>query len=280
MRDDVPQLLEHLKRLQLPTTWATVSGMLEPNKNQPQVDHLPTDYQQQIRHFLNHSERQTHDGTDLIELVHAMGKDLCEIASHSATHIYADHASTTKQAYLADIAQSVDVLQKELSIEIDSLVFPRDQSQHRAEIATSLQQLNMRLSPNVDKIRRPGAIERAIVGMYQFLADVPQSDTRDTGQGATYQLGSMYFNATGGRYKRVKTRLLKTKIKRLLSSLADENNPQQTYHIWLHPFNLSESMTNKTLFFDFLESLAQLRDKDLIEVMSMSQIGRAYRKAS
>jgi len=269
MRSQIPQTLGLLKQYQLPTTWAVVSNMLVENHQDLNTRHLPRGYQQEIDYFFTHADVMTKTGIDLLEQVASMD-GLCEIASHSASHIYANHPDVTTDQFVTDVLLSFQMLESFLGRPVSSLVFPRDQESYRHHLTRLKPDLNMRLNPNFD--RRQGSFERTVSGMLDFVRPVKRSMTFVGSRDEIYQTGSLNFNAVGGKYKLVKKHLLKLKLKRLMKQIANGTSAD-LYHVWLHPFNLSESSLNYYLFKRFLAELVDLRDAGLLEVETMSSIG-------
>lgn len=269
MREDIPVLLSLLRQYEIPTTWAVVTNMLAESNQDINTDHLPPDYRDQVSNFLSHAKPTTKSGLDLFEQVAAMGS-LCEIASHSASHIYGKHPSVTAIQYADDIQQSTQVLKKLLGNAVSSLVFPRDQDNFRLQVAQQVPNLNMRLNPNFGESK--STVDRSISGLLDFIRPIKKSQIMVGESGEVYQTGSLNFNAIGGRYKFVKKQLLQVKLQRLARQLKNNEN-NDLYHIWLHPFNLSESPLNFRLFKGFLALLESLREAGTINIETMSSTG-------
>lgn len=274
MREDIPKLLRLLRQSEIPTTWAVVTNMLAESNHDMDIEHLPQDYRDQVNNFLNHANPTTVLGLDLFEQVAVMDT-LCEIGSHSASHIYGSHPSVTAIQYSTDIQQSTKRLEKILGSPVSSLVFPRDQDNYRLQVAQKIPKLNMRLNPKFGESQ--STVDRGISGLLDFIRPVKKSQTMVGASGEIYQTGSLNFNAFGGRYKFVKKQLLQVRLKRLAKQLNKGKNGD-LYHIWLHPFNLSESSLNFSLFKDFLALLESLREAGTIKIETMSSIGELCRK--
>ena len=273
MRQDIPELLRLLRQYEIPTTWAVVSNMLAESDQDMNIEHLPPDYKDQVKKFLDHANPATKSGLDLFEQVAAMDS-LCEIASHSASHIYGAHPSVTALQYTDDIQQSTLVLNKITGKNVSSLVFPRDQDNFRLQVAQQVPNLNMRLNPNFGESQ--GTIHRSVSGLLDFIRPVKKSQTMVGALGEIYQTGSLNFNAFGGKYKSVKKQLLQIKLDRLAQQLNNDEN-SDLYHIWLHPFNLSEYPLNFRLFKGFLALLERLREAGTIKIETMSSVGNLCR---
>lgn len=270
MREDIPILLARLKSLQIPTTWAMVSNLITERESDLNLDHLPDDYRKQVLNFFRTSKTSSRLGLDLIENI--LNKDnLCEIGSHSATHLYPSHPSIELEHFVADVAQSFDVIDRLIQKPARSFIFPRDQSKFRISLAELRPGLNMRLNPAFASNLGSRPVTRALRGLSSFVTPVPESSVTVGGHGEIYHLGSINFNAIAGRYRGLKSRLLTTRLHKLFRELESDVN-HRTYHVWLHPFNLSESELNRELFNKFIERLSDVRDKGQVEIKPMGTL--------
>jgi len=259
--DSLVQLLHETK---VPTTWAIVSSLLAKSERDINIDHLPVSYQNSVTRFYRESEKFSHCGLDLIDKLESIDS-LIEIASHTSTHIYGEYQDILSEQYVEDVRISIEVLESYFSRPITSLVFPRDQANFNNEIAKKFP-LNFRLNPSYgDNTSKMG---RMISGASRIYKMPPHSKIIMGQYGENYQTGSLYFNWSGGSYERIKKALTKIQVNRMLSDMHNES----IYHIWLHPFNLAESSQHFSMFAEFIRNIAELRDKGLIEIVTMEDV--------
>jgi peptidoglycan/xylan/chitin deacetylase (PgdA/CDA1 family) len=269
MREDIPRILSLLKKHSIKTTWAIVGGMLNPESTGASLEHLPNDYQKSVKLFLSESETETNNGRDLIDQVVAMG-NLCEIGSHTSTHIYANHTSVSEQQYVSDVVQSFVTLKKYTGRKVNTLIFPRDQAEHRLAVAKCFPFLNMRLNPMMGT--RTNKSKRCIQFLTDFISQIPQSRINVGQYAEVYHFGSMYFNMMGNKFRKARTKLLRLRTKKLLNQLYNCND-NRVFHIWLHPFNLSETGVNLTLFCSLIEEIGRLQLLNRVASVSMKDLG-------
>lgn len=270
LRKVFPDLLYLLASRELPTTWAAVSSMLIEKDSDLVVDYLPDSYRQAVKEFFKFAQWETRCAVDFFDQWHKLEK-FSEIASHTATHIYSSGEGVTSDAYVQDVKLSINTLEQFGCSKIKTLIFPRDLVDYESQVATSCRPMNFRVNPSLNNEK--GRLMRVLAGGSRFFQNVPESEIKAGAQGQVYQRGSLYFNWVGGSYQNIKKRVLKKQVKCLLKQLAVGSG---TYHIWLHPFNLAESEDLCSLFMLFLSNLADLRDRGLVEVVTMEGVGVNY----
>ncbi len=266
LRPVLADLFTYLESTELSTTWASVSSMSIERYADLSIDHLPNDYKDATALFFKEAEWETRCANDLFDSW-AKISDFSELASHTSTHIYADHSSVKSEHYVADIKDSIDTLERYFSHPISSLIFPRDQADFRTEIAQQ-HPLNFRLNPAFFKNKK-NKLQRIVAGGAKFWDNIPSSQVFLGNHGEIYQSGSMYLNWSGGDFERLKKILVLIQIERLIKQLPHTNN---IFHIWLHPFNLAESTKHYEVFISFLKALVDLRDKGIIDVVTMKDV--------
>lgn len=266
VRDIMPRLLGELKAREISTTWATVSNMLVDDEKNLNIDYLPEDYRATVLDFLDVSKKTSKNASDLIDGLLG-NKKLFEVCSHTASHINARHPRLSSNVFVEDIRQSIDVLEGISGYSIDSVVFPRDYADFHLDVAQAFP-VNMRLNPNFNK--RSDTMSRLLRGVGGFFTRVPASDVIVGGMGEVYQTGSMYFNWIGGRHTEVKKILFMKNKQQLIKMLS---RGQGTYHIWLHPCDFAENVFLFDVFLEWLQSISSLRERGVIEISTMSDIG-------
>lgn len=268
----MPELLSLLKQYELPTTWAMVSNMLIANIKNLSIEHLPENYRNNLLTFFHEAKEDTRLGLDLVDQVMECN-DLCEIASHSSSHIYANQASVTEDQYIADIMLSFEELENFTGRSINTLVFPRDQEKFRFGLAAKKTGLVMRLNPNFAVQR--STMQRGMHALGDFIRPLSESDSYIGRDGECYQMGSFNFNTIGGKYHKIRELLLREKLRKLYQAIENSSSDlasTKIYHIWLHPFNLSESSLNQQMFNTMLHRLSEYRDQGKLQIMTMQRL--------
>lgn len=269
LRQVFPEIMTKLKEHEITTTWAVVSNLLAESVADLDVDHLPELYKKDVLSFYNDAERETRCGIDLFEQLVSELDSLCDIGTHTASHLYCGHPSAKPSHILNDIVVSVKKLKEFSGRNIDSLVYPRDQVQYRFDVAKKTD-LTMRINPSWGEAN--GQIHRILNSTKRMVGRIPESQVVNGLQDVIFQTGSMNFNAPKNRFSLAKKLLLS----RSLASLCDRlEEGKGVYHVWLHPFNLSESSFVYRKFMDFLDVVGSLQQGGRLEVISMQDV--AYR---
>lgn len=272
LRPVFSNLISLLEKYQLPTTWAMVSSLFAEREQELDLEHLPESYRKKVIQFFRQSSPETRSAVDLLQKWTCIA-DFSEVCSHTATHVYPEYPEVTSDQYVADVGQSLAVLEKMFSTSVKSLIFPRDDISFRHDIAAKLRPLNFRVNPSF--YSNHNKIGRVIDGAMRFVKDLPESVVTVVSFGEVYQSGSMYFNWSGGEFEKIKKLLVSIQSNRLASQLEKSD---AVYHVWIHPFNLSESEDHFLAFSSFLRIIADLRDSGLVDVVTMSDIGSCAKK--
>lgn len=248
LRDDMALVLARADELDIPMTFASVGAMLQ-SEEEYQFSHLPIGYRNAVDYFVTHAERETVDGRDLMGMVLA-SRVSHEIASHTYSHLHAQHQEATDEALRADLLLSLDVLKK-WGIDATSLVFPRDQEFSGSVLSGSGIEM-VRVPPRFGRFAK---LSRAIT--------LPKSTSAKAGWGGVEQSGSMLLNWSTGKKAGLKKALISSKSRQTL------NNKNGAYHFWLHPFNWSDTPGFAEWFLGYLELLATRRDQFSVELVTM-----------
>lgn len=266
LRSVLDNLIAVLKESEIATTWAIVGAILASDEKELDLEHLPESYRNAVIKFCRESSEMTRNGQDLIDKLQCLD-GLIEVASHTSTHIYAEHPDVNSDHYIADVGCSISTLENYFGTQVKSLVFPRDQARFNNEVAARYP-INYRLNP--DYGRNISNIGRVFKGAQRIITNVPESKVIMGASGECYQNGSLYFNWCGGKYELIKKYLTKIQTRRMLSNIR----PGDVYHVWLHPFNLAESGELFESFINFVRQLAGMRDKGILEVVTMDGLVR------
>lgn len=270
MRSIMPELLGLMADLEMPATWALVSSMLCPTVDKVEIGHLKQGYRNAVASFLKEAKPSTWNAIDLCELL--LQDNRQEIATHSATHLYVSHEDADERSYVEDIGLSLEQLLEFTGVKSSSIVYPRDQVDWKDAIAKEYR-LDGRLNPAFGM--RSGPLARAARAFRNLGGNYPLSSVSIGAYDEIYHGGSIYFNWQANKYARLKRYILARQIDRLLSDIRLRNRAGQVCHIWLHPFNLSESGDLFSFFKKTLISLADLRDAGAVGIYTMSDIRSA-----
>ena len=267
LRDKLDLVFDSLADREVPTTWATVAGMLVPPLAESRLDHLPAEYKKAVVAFQKNAKRSTIDARDIVDKHWSRVESFSEIASHTTTHIYPEFPGVTSTCYREDVSLSLKILEQYFGKTVKSMVFTRDDTTFLSSVA-GICNLNLRTECPAYGQRNDGSITRIAKGCRRYLENVPRSTVAPSMRGSTTQSGSLYFNWSGGRYSVLKKVQLEVQVRRLLRVLSSQVSGD--YHIWLHPFNLAETADHTSRFLWFIDRLVALRDAGQIEIVTMS----------
>ena len=268
LRSVLADLFRFLATRQIPTTWATVSSMLVDDRANLELDHLPEPYRSETAVFFDEAAWYTRCANDLMESWHRSLGDFSEIASHTSTHLYASAGSVTGSMYRRDVEISLELLDVVSTRRVESLVFTRDQTDFLPDVL-ELRPLNVRVPPiGGGGYGGSSTAGRLFRGAARFLRRVPSSKFELVSGGGSTQSGSLYFNWTGSRISPVKALQVRALASRMLEQLAKGT---ESFHVWLHPFNLAETSAHLQRFKRFMTRAADLRDAGQIEILTMRE---------
>lgn len=258
----LPATIDFLRQKNVPATWAIVSNLLHEELPKDSFDYLAGSYKKAVEYFCNNAQLESRYARPLIEQVIDYSEN--EIATHSATHPYSQHPDICVGSYLEDIRRSVIDIEKVLSVRPARIVFPRDDAAFLQEVSSQLE-LGGRINPSMVSTGK-GRISSYAKGM---VTGIPPSHVLMAGSGRYFQSGSLLFNWFGGRASSLKKTYTKRMLRKLLSSAGKENTVNTIYHLWLHPFNLIRDPSVGAHFSQFVEAACALRDKGLLEFVTM-----------
>ena len=252
LRTVLPLFLEEMDVLEIPVTWAFVGAMLdEPGKRQ--FHHLPKAIRNQTISFVSNAKQKTVDARDLFDMIlgsrvkHAFG-------SHTYSHVRFDYPGLNEEFIRKDMEQFARV-SRSLGVETDSLVFPQNIEGYHKQ----LRQLNyqsVRTPPN-----KAFSKSKMLHLISSAMTAPPLSRINKMDDGMSRHSGSMFFNSGPKRVHR-----LPFVVNQALSGLNAAIKNNGTIHIWIHPFNLSESPFLLAALLKVMKEVAKKREKGLIEV--------------
>lgn len=260
VREVLPRLIQKLEERQIPTSWGVVGSMFD--EGELDLEHLPVAYKEKIYSFIKNAKQTTKSAIDTVELFYKID-NLVEFGSHTSTHLYAKTPGVTAENYINDVRISMAQIPKEFLSEIPFLIFPRDQSDFRNELAKEFQGLNYRMNPR--DIYDSKLQMHAFFGLGRIFLGPRKSLCVRGNNNERIHSGSFYFNYFGENFEILKKVLFHKDVSVILNEKEDI-----TYHIWLHPFNLAESKKVFEAFLRFLDKAADLRDTGLVNFYKMT----------
>jgi len=264
-QERLPYYIDFLAKNEAPATWAIVSGLLHDELPADYSEHLSGDYKSSIDYFIANAKKSTRYALPLVKKISRYNAN--EIATHSATHPYAQHQDVNEKSYVDDVRKSIFDIEHYLQVKPERIVFPRDDSTFLKAVSGDLK-LGGRVNPNLLRARQ-GKASSYISG---FLSGPDRSQTIMTASGMYFHSGSLLFNWFGGRAAFMKKHYTKMMLKRILNRSQDLRFKEDVYHIWLHPFNLIREPEVGRAFIDFVETGCQLRKKGCLDFFTMRDV--------
>ncbi len=230
LRPALQSFVDFLDEREIALCWATVGAMIAP-RSSGEFAHLPDAAQAHIARFLAEAEQPTIEGRDLFDMV-AGARTRQQIASHSYSHTRFDYPGYDTAMQLADLQLARRVLE-EAGAASDAFVFPEN-------IITTFDApaaAGHRIARTLPLPQRPTGIGR-VDGVLERTVLAPALAQGSTNPlGIAEQTGSLFFN-WWGRGVALRKALVERQARLGLRRAIREGG---TLHLWLHPFNLTDS---------------------------------------
>ena len=259
MRDDLLRFVNRLGELDLTLTWATVGAMIGP-AGEANLHHLQGTFGEKARGFADTARPETQDGRDLVAIVRA-----CRTPQHFGSHTYSHVRFDDPEQDDATISTELRLAREAClaaGLEADALVFPRNLVGHLDAVAgAGFGIVRLPASRPTSAVGRlPGPFGRAAVSL---LSAPPAAARFDGPAGLRMETGTDMLNWgwSAGRIKRWATR------RRIASALAMAEAGGGDAHLWLHPFNLTETSGLMTYVDAVLDRIARARDRRAVAVV-------------
>lgn len=250
LRPALRSFIEFLDEREIALCWATVGAMIAPRTG-GEFDHLPDAAQAHIARFLAEAEQPTIEGRDLFDMV-AGAKTRQQIASHSYSHTRFDYPGYDTAMQQADLELARRTL-REAGAESEAFVFPEN-------IITTFDApaaVGHRVARTLPLRQRPTGIARLDGVLERTVLAPPLARDSTNPLGIAEQTGSMFFN-WWGRGAGLRKTLVERQARLGLQRAAREGG---TLHLWLHPFNLTDSPGLAQAIRSFLDEAAAMRDR-------------------
>ena len=276
----VDRLLEVFNEFKIPATWCTVGHLFldkcEASESKKHADIV------RPQHAWHEADWFTHDpcgceesdplfyGKSLVEKI-KNNPVRQEIGSHSFSHIIFGDKGCSSDSARTDIAECVKAAEK-FDVKLNSFAFPRDQVGH-LDVLKEYGFTNYRGA--IPKWYEHGE-NRSVVKRLAHLFDVVTAATPPTvlpeheENGLINIPGSMIFFPMHGLRRHIPMSL---RVKRARKGLDVAAGEKRIFHLWFHPTNMAFEIDQ---MFDGLRAIlkyaAELRDRGLLETLSMSEI--------
>jgi hypothetical protein len=278
-RGIVRELLHLFDEYELPATWAIVGhlflrscargsdGRAHPEIDRPRYSWYPRDWLS-ADPCTDRERDPLFYGDDLVDLVSA-ARARHEIASHSFSHIVFGDPGCSERAARSDLAECVR-LARERGITLRSFVFPRNLEGHHALLREHGLVAYRGEEPNWYR-GLSGGLKRGAHFVDQAAAmEPPVSLPEETLPGLWNVPGSMLFLHRGGMRKLIR---LEARVAKAKAGLARAVRERKVFHLWFHPFNLSQDRAGMfSALRAVLADAASLRMRGLLDIRTMAEV--------
>ena len=285
-RQAIPELLELFETYGIHATWATVGFLFADGREELEA-HLPdrrpgyerwelSPYRKLERLGASERDDPFHFAPSLIERIRETPGQ--ELGTHTFSHYYCLEPGQHEDAWRADL-RAADRLAEERGVELESLVFPRNQYTDAHVSACAEEGIDtFRGNPDTWYYAPAGSDEESLLRRAFRLLDahlpVAGAITHDLNSGRTGAL-----NVPASRYLRPWTPvsapfagLRRRRIQRELSRAAERG---ECYHLWWHPHNFgAHTAENLDFLRSILDHVASLRRKKGLRCRTMAEMAR------
>lgn len=256
LRSVLPVFLSALDALEFPVTWAFVGAMIEePNKRK--LDHLPLDIKNLTTSFSQSAESSTTDARDLFDRIIGV-KTKHFLSSHTYSHVRFDYAGLDTSIIDTEMLLFDNVCIN-YGVKTNSLVFP----QNIEGFHTQLRQLGYQSVRTAPERNKP--MSKIVHLISSTTAPPPLSKMNKMDNGLVRHSGSMFYNTGARRIYR-----LPFVYKQALSGIKHAIKNDGVIHMWIHPFNLSESPMLLPSLINVMKYVSEKREKGLIQVATFT----------
>lgn len=279
----VPLILDMFSKYEIHATWATV-GFLFFKNNTDLKDNLPRLLPTYCDHKLSpYKYIESHENLESIyhftpNLINSILK--CkgqEIATHTFSHYYCLEEGQTIEQFNEDITKAVEVARKK-DISIKSIIFPRNQC--CAEYLTVLNNVGIECYRGNESgwmYRASTQQENSILQRAFRLLDVYINISGHN----TYSINKCAkrkpYNFPSSRFLRPYENKLafaeRLRLKRIKSSMKDAAVNKKTFHLWWHPHNFGNNITQNMDFLNEIMKYYQiLHEKYGMQSLNMDEL--------
>lgn len=284
-RASIPQVLELFCQNQIHATWATVGFLFAKNKEQllriipskkPSYDDKKLSYYSLIDNNevgFGEIDDPYHFAPSLIQLI--LNTPHQELGTHTFAHYYCNEKGQTKEQFDADLKAAQQIAKENFDIELQSLVFPRNQfNSDYLKIAYQNGIKVVRSNPDVwfwNRHYKWSPIARAIDTLMPISNSLTFNQNNLLKDKVLLLPASRFLRP----YSKKESVIQKVKVNRIKSEMTFAAKQNKSYHLWWHPHNfgydydLDENMQMlKEIIshFNFLNQKYGFQSKSMIEM--------------
>ena len=253
IRVTLPKVLDLLDRYDTAVTWAFVGAMLdEPSLRS--FKHLPNQISDLITDFSTKADNETSDARDLFELI-LQSETNHQFASHTYSHVRFNCPDLTS----VSIQKELELFQRvarSYDLNISKLVFPENIEGFYKELG-QYEYTDARIGQNYSPYRN-----RLLHLAQSALMPPPLSFRENITESIVRHTGSMYFSTGPKRIHR-----MPFVYKQAISGVKKAITENGRLHIWVHPFNFSDTSYLLPWFEKFLAHVSAKREQGLIDIV-------------
>ena len=278
-RGVVAELLRLFDEYRIPATWAVVGhlflrsctrgpdGRAHPELLRPSYEWYPRDWLG-VDPCTDRARAPLFYGDDIVDSILA-AKTPQEIGSHSFSHIVYGDPGCSADVARADVEACVRVA-RERNITLRSFVFPRNVEGHHAVLrdngfAAYRGEEPIWYRTIGGRVKRGAHLIDQAAGL-----EPPVSLPHETLPGLWNVPGSMLFLHRGGVRRLIP---LASRVKKARAGLARAVRENKVFHLWFHPFNMSQDREGMfAALRAILAEAASLRARGLLDICTMGDV--------
>ena len=267
----LPKILELFENFNIRGTWATVGFLFAKDLADLKLSLpiiRPTYYNDALNYYSliengkigkDEQDDPYHFGYSLVQKIHDSKNQ--EIASHTFCHYYCNEDGQTVQQFEADIYAAQKIAHANFNIELQSLVFPRNQfNKEYLEVAKKSGIKVFRSNPNVwfwkYKFGKLTSILRGLDTLLPISRSLTFKESEVIVRDGIVELPASRFFRPFVHTEKV---IRKIKLNRVLNEMTYAAKNNEIYHLWWHPHNfgdaLSENLEDITIILTHYEVL-------------------------
>jgi len=259
-RISIPTVLSLFEKYKVHATWATVGFLFAKNKAQllqfspilkPTYDQKKLSYYSLIENGEvgeDEVDDPYHYAPSLIEkIIKTPGQ---ELATHTFAHYYCNESGQNEKQFEADIKAAQSIAKANFDVELQSLVFPRNQFNATCtEIARQNGIKVVRSNPDVwfwKSKSRFMALARAADTFLSISKTLTFTIEKKLSQGVLLLPASRFLRPFTEKEKVLQP----LKIKRIKKEMEFAAKNNKIYHLWWHPHNFGYSLTENLYYLE------------------------------
>ena len=252
-RQGIPLILNLFNKFNIHATWATVGFLFAKNRGQL-MEFSPKHKPSYINKILNYydlidsgkigwdeNEDPYHYAPSLISKIIETPNQ--ELATHTFSHYYCNEPGQNINQFEADLKAAQNISKENFDIELQSLVFPRNQfNSEYLEIARRNGIKVVRSNPNVWFWRRTSkamAFARAFDTLLPISGSLSFEEELKKNKSGLLLLPASRFLRP---YSKKERYLQYFKFRRIKEEMTHAAKNNEIYHLWWHPHNFGNSL--------------------------------------